>query len=214
MIESVVAWKSCPKPTCGEIVNDNEKRAFKLGHGTLGVFQIPLLVVVGLLAIALIDRRPLWYGMLVASAGEAIQVWSASHLKKDKRLATSGPYAHVRNPMYFGRFLVGLGIALMIKTPWLTAAYVVLFVVYAHLRVGGEEARLVDYFGEDYAEYRMRVRRFLPRLAPYEKSSGERAKWALFLRNHEYRNVIGLLVMFAAVCARVEYLPRFSELFK
>ncbi|MDO8586397.1 MAG: isoprenylcysteine carboxylmethyltransferase family protein [Armatimonadota bacterium] len=195
-------------------VSGKGKQTFKLGHGTLGAFQIPLLLLVGVAAIALIDRRPLWYGMLVASVGEAIQVWSASHLRKDKQLATSGPYARVRNPMYFGRFFVGLGITLMIKNPWLIAAYVILFVVYAKLRVGGEEAKLAGYFGSDYAEYCANVRQFLPRLTPYQGSAGAKAKWEFFARNHEYRNVVGLLVMFAAVCARVQFLPPLAQLFR
>jgi len=190
------------------------KPTFKLGHGSLGVLQIPLLILVGLIAIAVIDSRPLWYGMLVAAFGEAIQVWSASHLHKNNELATSGPYAHVRNPMYLGRFFVGLGIVLMIKFPWLIAAYVVLFAIYAYFRVGGEEARLVRYFGPEYQDYCSKVPKFFPRFRSYEKSTGGRAKWSLFTQNHEYRNVIGLLVMFAVVCARVEYLAPLSKLLK
>jgi hypothetical protein len=177
----------------------------KLGHGRLGSFQIPLLLLVGLIAIFFIDRRPLWYGMLVAALGEAIQVWSASHLKKDKELVTSGPYAYVRNPMYFGRFFVGLGIMLMIKNPFVTCVYVVLFVVYAALRVDQEEARLAGYFGDAYSEYCREVRKFLPHLTPYSRSSVTGAQWERFANNHEYRNVIGLLFMFAVVCVRVQY---------
>lgn len=190
------------------------KSKFKLGHGSLGILQIPLLILVGLIAIAVIDRGPLWYGMLVAAFGEAIQVWSASHLHKNNELATSGPYAHVRNPMYLGRFFVGLGIVLMIKLPWLIVAYVVLFAIYAHFRVSGEEARLVSYFGAVYQDYCAKVPRFFPRLKSYDKSTGGRAKWSLFTQNHEYRNVIGLLLMFAILCARVEYLPPLSKLLK
>jgi protein-S-isoprenylcysteine O-methyltransferase Ste14 len=195
-------------------MSGTDKRTFKLGHGLLGSFQIPLLIVVGLVAIAAIDKRPLWYGMLVCVLGEAIQVWAASHLKKDKQIATSGPYAHVRNPMYFGRFFVGLGIMLMIKNPILVAVYVISFVIYVTLRVGGEEARLLGYFGQDYADYCASVPRFFPRFHGYAKSAGQRAKWELFTRNHEYRNVVGLLLMFAVVCMRVQYLPAFPELIK
>lgn len=195
-------------------MSKTDKRKFKLGHGLLGSFQIPLLVLVGIVAIAFIDKRPLIYGMLVCSLGEVIQVWAASHLKKDKNIATSGPYAHVRNPMYFGRFFVGLGITLMIKNPILIAAYVILFVIYVTLRVGGEEARLLGYFGNDYAEYCKSVPRFFPRLSSYPRSAGQRAKWELFTRNHEYRNVVGLLLMFAVVCMRVQYLPAAPALIK
>jgi len=196
-------------------MQDSDKRKIVLGHGLLGSFQIPLLVVVGLAAIALIDTAPVWPGMLVCAFGEAIQVWSASHLVKNEQLINSGPYAYVRNPMYLGRFFVGLGFTIMIKNPWIIAAYVVLFAIYAVCRVGGEEARLSGCFGEEYTEYRAHVRRFLPRLTPYARSSGAKAKWESFARNHEYRNVIGLLVAFALIYARIKLFGSFhlSDLF-
>lgn len=180
-------------------------RKFKLGHGLLGSFQIPLLILVGLVAILAIHERPLFYGMLVAALGEAIQVWSASHLHKDKNLASSGPYAYVRNPMYFGRFFVGLGITLMTHNPWVIGVYVAGFVLYVVMRVGGEEARLRKLLGQPYIDYCADVPRFFPRFTPYPKSSRARATWESFTRNHEYRNVIGLLVMFAILCVRIEY---------
>ena len=192
-----------------------DKKKFVLGHGLLGSLQIPLLIVVGLAAIAVIDKFPVWPGMLVCAFGEAIQVWSASHLVKNEQLINSGPYAYVRNPMYLGRFFVGLGFAIMIKNPWLIAAYVALFAVYAVLRVGGEEARLADHYGDQYAEYCAAVRRFLPRFTRYAKSSRAKAKWESFTRNHEYRNVIGLALAFALIYARLLYFESFhiSSLF-
>ena len=188
-------------------MNEIPKAAARRQRGTLEAYRLPIMIALAAVAVALIDTRPLWPGMLAATVGEAIQVWAASQLRKDKELATSGPYAHVRNPMYFGRFFVGLGVIMMIHNVWITTVYAVCFVVYVTARVGREEARLRGIFGEAYDRYCSEVRRFLPRLIPYRDSAGVKAQWSGVVRNHEYRNVLALFALFALICARVEYLP-------
>ena len=55
----------------------------------------------------LVDRGPMWPGLLVVAFGEFFQLWAAAHLHKNVNMVKSGPYRLVRNPMYFGRFFVG-----------------------------------------------------------------------------------------------------------
>ena len=64
-----------------------------------------------------------WIALPVVLFGEALQMWAASHLVKQSHLTTSGPYSFVRNPMYTGRFFVGLGCVLMAWNPWVVAVY-------------------------------------------------------------------------------------------
>jgi len=166
--------------------------------------------------IYLIERESmwLWAGMAITLFGEAIQLWSASHLSKDKTLATSGPYSYVRNPMYLGRFFVLLGFVAMIQQAWWTQAqichipmvvvgYIVLFALYAKGRVGREEARLRVLFGEDYALYCREVPRFLPRIRPYRRASAQRARWAQIAANNEYLNLIAVLAVLALILIRL-----------
>jgi protein-S-isoprenylcysteine O-methyltransferase Ste14 len=80
-----------------------------------------------------------------------------------RKFVASGPYRYVRNPMYFGAFLVLLGFGLVERSPaillftlpWLLLAH--LFVILY------EEPHLRDTFGETYDEYCRTVRRWLPR---------------------------------------------------
>ena len=51
-------------------------------------------------------------GALVALAGVAMRAWAAGHLRKNQELAVSGPYAHVRNPLYVGTLTTGIGFAI------------------------------------------------------------------------------------------------------
>lgn len=78
-----------------------------------------------------------------------------------RALVVSGPYRWSRNPMYVGMVLMlgGLALALGSLAPW---AVVTLFprVVSARF-IRAEERLLEETFGEDYRDYRRRVRRWL-----------------------------------------------------
>ena len=48
-------------------------------------------------------------GCLVAVVGVGFRVWGCGHLRKNKDLITTGPYAYVKHPLYLGTFLVSCG---------------------------------------------------------------------------------------------------------
>lgn len=85
------------------------------------------------------------------------------------KLIISGPYAYVRNPMLCGVFCILFGEALFFQSHALliyTFIFIVINAVYFPL---SEEKGLLKRYGEDYAEYKRNVPRFLPRLTPYRK---------------------------------------------
>jgi hypothetical protein len=165
-----------------------------------------LLAVPALAAlVAFTDHRPMWPGVVVALSGEMIQIWASAHLRKNVEVAKSGPYAWVRNPMYLGRFLVGLGLALLTWRWFLILPYVTVFWIYAQARVLGEEVRLKALFGEEYESYCGRVRRWLPR-PPRQRLSDVRGAWAAVRRNHQLRVTGAVVVVLVALKWRLEAL--------
>ena len=52
----------------------------------------------------------LFMGAAQATVGIAIRAWAAGTIDKERGLATTGPYAHTRNPLYLGTFLIGMGV--------------------------------------------------------------------------------------------------------
>jgi protein-S-isoprenylcysteine O-methyltransferase Ste14 len=76
-------------------------------------------------------------------------------------LVTSGIYAYTRNPMYLGHFIYITGIAITLQS--LVAVLLLIFtLIWYQPRVRKDEERLVELFGDDYEEYRKRVKRWLP----------------------------------------------------
>jgi len=164
-----------------------------------------LLVILGLAPYLYFARGvPLWPAIAFLVVGELLQLWAAANLFKNEALAQTGPYAWVRNPMYIGRFLVGLGLGMALTFRWLVLpVFVVIYVVYVHARVLREEERLREYLGEPYIEYCGRVGRWFPRRIP---RLGEFVSWswASVARNHQLRVTVALAVVLLLVVARRE----------
>lgn len=79
-----------------------------------------------------------------------------------RKLVVRGPYQYVRNPMYLGAALALMGAAVFYRSNQLLA-YVAVFLLVTHVFVVWyEEPTLARLFGDEYAAYCARVRRWLP----------------------------------------------------
>ncbi len=136
------------------------------------------------------------FGLPLVLAGLSLRAWAAGHLRKNQQLATSGPYAHVRNPLYIGSLLAGVGFGVCSAHAALLVAILVVFVVW-FLPVVGEEEGHIRKILTGYREYESRVPRFLPALRPRYESL-QRFEWSLYLANREYSALLGFAA-FAAV---------------
>lgn len=148
------------------------------------------------------DARSLAVGGAVALVGLGVRAWASGHIRKNDKLAVSGPYAHTRNPLYLGSFILGIGFTIAASSSlWLFGAlgglFALLFLgIYIPvMRV--EASTLAGLFGEDYRRYAASVPLLFPRLTPY-KQDVEAAPVAfdagLYMRYREYRAALGLLL--------------------
>jgi len=156
---------------------------------------------------AFADRPPMWPGIALALFGECIQLWASAHLRKNVDVVMSGPYALTRNPMYVGRFFVGLGFMLLTWRWFLIAPYIVGFGLYAQARVLGEEAHLRSLFEERYSDYCAATRRWFP-WPPRRRFSDERWSWQCVLRNHQLRVTAAVVIILALIGWRISSLGR------
>lgn len=110
--------------------------------------------------------------LMLVLAGLALRAWAAGcaggHTRhatiEAPRLATGGPFAHVRNPIYLASVILGLGMVGLLGDPWMLGLYIAVFVfLYASI-VPAEERFLRGRFGDAYERYCAHVPRVLPRL--------------------------------------------------
>ena len=147
-------------------------------------------------------------GASISVVGLVIRAWAAGHIRKNAELATSGPYAFTRNPLYFGSFLLGLGFTIA-SGRWLLAVLFAALFIGIYLPVMRVEAStMAQLFGRDFENYRRSVPLFFPRLTPYRQgnSSAVRFDGALYLRYREYRAALGLLVAWGLLLIKTYYL--------
>ena len=139
--------------------------------------------------------RALLIGASVSLLGLALRAWAAGHIRKNAQLATSGPYAFTRNPLYLGSFLLGLGFTIASGRLVLGLLFAALFLgIYLPvMRV--EASTVAELFGSEYETYRRAVPLFFPRLTPFRQneSATNRFDGRLYLRYREYRAALGLV---------------------
>ena len=139
----------------------------------------------------LVFARPtaggLWLGLPVAFAGLLVRAWAAGHIVKNEQLTVTGPYAHTRNPLYFGSFLIAAGFAL--AAHWsLLLVVIALFVFIYGPTIEQERSQIRSRFPDDYARYEANVPAFTPRLTPWRGQSGtESFSFSLYMRQREWQ---------------------------
>ncbi len=95
-----------------------------------------------------------------------VRAWASGHISKNERLATSGPYAHTRNPLYFGSFLIAAGFAVAAHWALLLVVLAFFVLIYAPT-MERERANISGRFPEDYEVYAANVPAFVPRPTPW-----------------------------------------------
>lgn len=145
-------------------------------------------------------------GLPVAALGLALRGWAAGHLRKNMRLARSGPYAFTRNPLYVGTTLAAGGLAIASRRWEVGAVFAVVFLLVYLPVIELEEQHLRRLFPE-YADYANRVPRLVPQWRK-ERAEG-RFEWAVYAKNQEYQALLGFLAGTAWLVFRL-WIRRFA----
>lgn len=135
-------------------------------------------------------------GGALALVGLGVRAWAAGHIVKNDRLATTGPYAHTRNPLYFGSFLIAAGFA--IAAHWSLLLLVVAFfaLVYGPT-IEKERAKISARFPDEYARWEQNVPAFVPRPTPWRDPmvpESERFSPSLYMRHGEWRAALAFIL--------------------
>jgi protein-S-isoprenylcysteine O-methyltransferase Ste14 len=154
--------------------------------------------------------RPTWrfiaLGAIGIVPGLLIRALASGHVRKNEALATSGPYAYTRNPLYLGSLLIGIGFAVAAHSWWVGVALMVMFFAIYLPVIRDEEAFLRQRFPE-FEEYALRVPRMFPRLATRSQKDEAPAGFSmdLYLKHREYNAMLGALAMLAALFIKMTW---------
>ncbi|OGS44333.1 MAG: hypothetical protein A2539_01060 [Elusimicrobia bacterium RIFOXYD2_FULL_34_15] len=160
---------------------------------------IALLFAIAVFYLGIKSQRIYYWAIVIIAVGEIIRIWAAGYIKKNKILSIVGPYKYVRNPLYVGSLLIGVGFGLFIANYYLLIFMVVTFLIIYNLKIKSEEEKLKSIFGEQYLTYKKIVNRWLPRLSSYGHDSEEFNVKLAIIKNKEYNAILGCLAMIFAI---------------
>jgi protein-S-isoprenylcysteine O-methyltransferase Ste14 len=152
--------------------------------------------------------RPTWrsiaLGAIVIVPGLLTRALASGHVRKNEALATSGPYAYTRNPLYLGSLLIGVGFAVAARSWWVGAVLVVMFFAIYLPVIRDEENFLRGKFPE-FDEYARRVPRMLPKLWRISGAEDRSGGFSLdlYLKHREYNALLGALALVAALILKI-----------
>jgi len=169
-------------------------------------------------------------GAVFAILGGLVRAWAAGTIRKNRVLTTAGPYAFTRNPLYFGSFLIGVGLVIASGRPWFVLLLVGFVLIYDRV-MRKEERRLERLFGDEYRRYAREVPRFLPRRIPsadeirgatstvahlgdqqtavaieeppLPRHASNRFLLRRYIAHREYQAMLGIAVMFLALAVKL-----------
>ncbi len=164
-----------------------------------------------------LDKVVMLVGAIIALAGQFIRAFVIGYAYirrggKNRKiyaddLVIAGIYAHSRNPMYLGNFLIACGLSLYYGSAWLCAILIPFFGWLYLAITAAEEQYLFGKFGAAYEKYMREVNRFVPSLRHLSRTlAGHRFRWRTVLAK-EYGTIFGTLTALTAIAIWKTGLP-------
>jgi len=156
--------------------------------------------------------RPTWrflaFGAVFIILGLLLRALASGHVRKNEALATSGPYAYTRNPLYLGSLLIGVGFSVAARS-WLVGLILVVIFFAIYFPVIRDEEEFLRARFPEFEEYARQVPRMLPRVAPYSpaEKTGGGFSFDLYRKHREYNAMLGSLLMAAALILKMVFFP-------
>ncbi len=82
--------------------------------------------------------------------GTFFRAWASGFINKNSELATNGPYALSRNPLYFGNFILGVGIAIAANHLYCYIIVSLYYLIFFPALMVMENNRMKQKFGQKY----------------------------------------------------------------
>ena len=189
----------------------NRPDASRIGHVLFRLRSLtPIPFILVLIFLSRLAPFPLVFGSLLIALGEWLRIWAVGYAGGSTRtrtlgaardLVTAGPYAHVRNPLYLGNFVLSIGVCVFANVYWMIAVLVIGFLIQYTPIIRSEETYLLEACGDRYRTYCAAVPRLIPYLRPYGEPSGHDFSLPRALKS-EKRTLTAIVCVLILIAAR------------
>lgn len=101
-------------------------------------------------------------GLAMAAFGQVFRIYAAGFIHKNKQLASTGPYALVRHPLYLGNFLILIGFALAASNLYVWVGVSLFFLIWYPAAISYEDNKLEDIFQDEWRGWSKNIRAIIP----------------------------------------------------
>ncbi len=138
-----------------------------------------------------------YFAALLIAIGIGIRVYASGFIVKNKELATDGPYALVRHPLYTGNVLILIGFSLATGQWWSWALSALFLWFYYPTAIEYEDRKLHGIFGDRWLQWRERVPALIPAVKNWRELRA--GSWSLMksLRQNSEPVIVAFLLFWA-----------------
>jgi protein-S-isoprenylcysteine O-methyltransferase Ste14 len=147
------------------------------------------------------EQTLLFIGTGIAVLGMAVRMWAAGYVMKNKELATTGPYAYVRHPLYVGNILLLLAFSLASSLWWSFTLMIFLLWFYYPPTITYEDNKLRNLFGEEWESWSKNVHALIPSFT--QQAGRASSEWSF--RKSLMQNGEPIIVVYLIWCLYLLY---------
>ena len=151
------------------------------------------------------ERISLYIGTVIAALGALVRLWASGHVKKNKVLATDGPYAFVRHPLYVGNILLLVGYSLASSLWWSYILMVALLLFYYPPTISYEDNKLRQHFGEAWETWSKTTHALIPTLPERSGLSTDSSKSSWSFKQSLMQNAEPVIIAYLIGCMYLLY---------
>ncbi len=101
-------------------------------------------------------------GLALVVVGQVFRIYAAGFIFKNTQLASNGPYALVRHPLYLGNILILAGFTLAAANLYVAAGVIVFFLIWYPAAITYEDNKLERLFEDEWREWSKSIRAIIP----------------------------------------------------
>jgi len=140
-------------------------------------------------------------GGAIAAVGAAVRMWASGYVMKNKELATNGPYAYVRHPLYVGNILLLVGFSIASTQWWSFVLMIALLWFYYPPTISYEDNKLRDLFGAEWEEWSKNIHALIPTFGA--KAGSMKSTWSF--KKSLMQNAEPVIVVYLIGCMYLLY---------